>query len=71
MLKTTTDANGNWASFDYTAEGFLASKTLPDVGNTLCTWNYGYTELDWLSTENDPHHRCARRPLRHAIRPAQ
>ena len=54
MLKTSTDARGNTTSFDYTAEGFLAAKTVPDVGNTTRTWNYGYTELGWLSTESDP-----------------
>lgn len=52
-MASAAAANGNTSSFDYTAEGFLASRTVPDIGGATRTWDYGYTELGWLRIEVD------------------
>lgn len=54
QLQTTKDARNFTSSFTYTPEGFLATKTVPDVGSTTRTWTYTYTELGWLKTEQNP-----------------
>jgi RHS repeat-associated protein len=54
QLQTTKDARNFTASFTYTPEGFLATKTVPDIGGTTRTWTYTYTELGWLKTEQNP-----------------
>jgi RHS repeat-associated protein len=54
QLQTTKDARNFTTSFTYTPEGFLATKTVPDIGGTTRTWTYTYTELGWLKTEQNP-----------------